>query len=161
MSGRSRIATDRSPSDPCSRTSRTSSHSSNGPSDSCSDAGIHATGSLVVGRRTDAGLTAEPASALRRLDLPTPVPPTSASTYASDGNPSRRSPSASVARISSVPIPRTSAASVASRREARHRRSASSAASSGAGATPSWVINPASAALGPRRQPPGDRSPGP
>jgi len=47
-----------------------------------------------VGRRAEAALTVDPASAFNRLDLPTPVPPTRASTYASDGNPSRRMPSA-------------------------------------------------------------------
>ena len=42
--------------------------------------GIQATGSEVVGRRAEAVLTTLPASALSRLDLPTPVPPTNART---------------------------------------------------------------------------------
>jgi hypothetical protein len=51
-----------------------------GPRPSRSASGTHATArpSWVAG--TDAGLTVEPASALSKLDLPTPVPPTSAST---------------------------------------------------------------------------------
>ena len=48
----------------------------------------HAMGVPVVGRRALAGLTTSPASALSRLDLPTPVPPTKASTYADPSKPS-------------------------------------------------------------------------
>ena len=58
----------------------TSSQSSSGFRTARSAAGIQATGSDVVGRRADAVLTTLPASALSRLDLPTPVPPTRART---------------------------------------------------------------------------------
>ncbi len=80
MSGRSRIATWRSCGSACPTTWRTPSHSKSGVSSpmSCSDA--QPTGSSVVGRTARTALTVRPASALRTLDFPTPVPPASART---------------------------------------------------------------------------------
>jgi hypothetical protein len=80
MSGRSRTATFARPGAPCSFTCVTLSHRSRPSTSRRAVAGTHATGSEVVGRRTDAALTDAPARALSRLDLPTPVPPTSATT---------------------------------------------------------------------------------
>ena len=125
MSGRSRIATEPRPVVSCSRVSRTSSQSSSGSSASRSVRGIQAIGSAVVGRSAEARLTSPPASALSRLDLPTPVPPTSARTYASPGKPTRRAPVSWAARNGWLSRPRRSAASDASSAAARQRDSGS------------------------------------
>ena len=101
------------------------SHSSSGTRSSRSVRGIHAIGWAVVGRRAEAGLTSPPASALSKLDLPTPVPPTSARTYASPGKPRRRVPAAWAARRGSLSRPSWSAASAASSAAARHGESGS------------------------------------
>ena len=79
------MATGGPPTDARSRIVAAPSHDSSGAASSAAPAGTQATGSEVVGRRTPAGLTVSPAIALSRLDLPTPVPPASASTYRSPG----------------------------------------------------------------------------
>src|SRR5439155_13914594 len=84
-------------------------------------AGSQATASDVVGRRALAALTFAPARALRRLDLPTPVPPTSARTYTSLGNRTRSFASARTVFAAAVSIPSESAAAIASSRASRQR----------------------------------------
>src|SRR2546423_14961474 len=96
-----------------------SSQLRSGPVSSRALSATQAMGAPVVGRRALAALTVSPARALSRLDLPTPVPPSQASTYADPSKPSLRRPSPQTPRAPDGSGLRAAAASAAPSMAAR------------------------------------------
>ena len=120
-SGRSSTATSASAPPACSRSSLMPSHCNKPASSRPRLEETHATASDVVGRRAPAGLTFSPAIAFNNVDFPTPVPPTSARTYALLGKPSRARAVSRVATAALASRPTVFAAAIASSRFSRQR----------------------------------------